>query len=396
MRILHVVPSYVPAWRYGGPIRSVHGLARAQVEAGDHVEVFTTDADGPSRLDVSTGHVVEIDGVKVWYFRRGFPARIFRAPGLGDALREHVIRFDAVHIHSVFLWPTRKAARAAARAEVPYFVSPRGMLVGTLIQRRGSLRKRLWIRFVERKTLGRAAGIVLQSDSEKRELQQFGIDLAPVHVVPNGVDFEEIEKEKAEPAPASLRALIRRKPYVLFLGRLSWKKGIERLIEAMADVPEARLVIAGNDDEGLGADLERSAARAGLAERTHLAGEVQGGAKWALLEGAAVLCLPSISENFGNVVIEAFAAGLPVVVTKSVGASELVTRADCGLVVDGTAAALSRGLRDLVTDPARAEALGRNGLRFAQQELSWGRIAQDVGAIYQRALGRPGQRMGPK
>ena len=387
MKVLHVVPSYLPAWRYGGPIRSVHGLAKAQAQAGDQVEVFTTDADGPDRLKVPTNGAVDLDGVKVWYFRRGFPARLFRAPRLGDALREHIERFDVVHLHSVFLWPTREAARAAVRGKIPYFVSPRGMLVKALIQRRGSMRKRIWIRLVERRSLRLAAGIVLQSELERRDLVELGLDLAPVHVVTNGLDFEEIQRERADLAPASLRALTDRKPYVLYLGRLSWKKGVERLIEAMAHVPQAHLIIAGNDDEGLGTNLRQIATLSGVADRVHLAGEVKGAGKWMLLEGAAVLCLPSTSENFGNVVIEAFAVGRPVVVTSSVGASELVTRARGGLVVEPTAGAIARGLSDLVNDPAHAEALGRNGLRFARPLLAWKRIAEEMDAIYRGARG---------
>ena len=137
MRILHVVPSYLPAWRYGGPIRSVHGLAKAQVRAGDEVEVFTTDADGAGRLDVPTGGPVEIDGVRVNYFRRSRPRRLYRSRAMGEALRRRLREFDVAHLHSAFLWPTQAAARAAAAARVRYFVSPRGMLVQSLIAETG-------------------------------------------------------------------------------------------------------------------------------------------------------------------------------------------------------------------------------------------------------------------
>ena len=319
MRILHVVPSYIPAWRYGGPIRSVHGLAKAQARAGDQVEVFTTDADGPRRLDVSTDRPVEIDGVLVNYFRRDFPRRLYRSRAMGEALRRRVEEFDIAHLHSVFLWPTRVAARIAAAALVPYFVSPRGMLVESLIVRRGRVRKRLWIRLVERKSLSESAGIVLQSELERQELERLGLQLAPTCVAPNGLDLEEIVIERAQPVPLEVTQLIDGDPYVVFLGRLTWKKGIDRLIAAMRDVPEARLIVAGNDEEELRPSLERLARSSGTADRVHFLGEVRGAAKWALLEGAAVFCLPSISENFGIAALEALAAGTPVVVSPTVG-----------------------------------------------------------------------------
>ena len=321
MRILHVVPSYLPAWRYGGPIRSVHGLARAQFRAGDEVEVFTTDADGPGRLDVPTDRPVEIDGVQVSYFRRGFPRRQYRSPAMGEALRRRIGEFDLAHLHSVFLWPTQVAARIAAAALVPYFVSPRGMLVESLIVRRGRLRKRLWIRLVERKSLSESAGIVLQSELERQELKRLGLQLAPTYVAPNGLDFEEIASERAQPVPREIVELIDGGPYVLFLGRLTWKKGLDRLIAAMGELPKARLLVGGNDEEGLRPGLERLARSCGAAERVHFLGEVRGAAKWALLEGAAVFCLPSISENFGIAALEALAAGSPVVISQTVGLS---------------------------------------------------------------------------
>ncbi len=116
MKILHVVPSYFPAVRYGGPIYSVHGLAAAQAALGHEVEVFTTNADGAGVSDVPLGVPVDLDGVAITYFQVGWPRRLYRAPSLGKAARRRIATFDVVHTHSVFLWPTLVAARAARRA----------------------------------------------------------------------------------------------------------------------------------------------------------------------------------------------------------------------------------------------------------------------------------------
>jgi glycosyltransferase involved in cell wall biosynthesis len=145
VRVLHVVPTYLPAWRHGGPILAVHGLAKALAARGHAVTVFTTDVHGAGRLDVPLATPVEIDGVTVWYFPVGFPRRLYRSPALTAALARTLPEIDLVHLHSVFLWPTWAAARAAFRAGVPYLLAPRGMLVGDLLRRRGWLRKRLWI-----------------------------------------------------------------------------------------------------------------------------------------------------------------------------------------------------------------------------------------------------------
>src|SRR5215510_6489655 len=120
MRILHVAPTYLPAVRYGGPIFAVHGLCQALAARGHEVEVFTTNVDGPGESRVPVGVQIRLDAVRVRYFRSPTLRRIYWSPGLGRALRAEIHQFDAVHLHSVFLWPTWAAARAAKRSDVPY------------------------------------------------------------------------------------------------------------------------------------------------------------------------------------------------------------------------------------------------------------------------------------
>lgn len=374
MRILHVVPSYLPAWRYGGPIRSVHGLAKAQAALGHEVEAFTTDADGPGRLAVPTGRAVDRDGVAVRYFPLGRPARLYRSPAMGRALSARVREFDIVHLHSVFLWPTWAAARAARAAGVPYVVSPRGMLVGDLIRRRGAVRKRLWIRFVERSTLAGAGAILATSRVELEEIRRLKLDLAPVAVVPNGIEVADFDPVSGPEISPQVESLIR-DPYVLYLGRVSWKKGLEPLLEAVALRPPVRLVIAGVDDEGQRPRLEALARSRGVEDRIRFAGPVHGPDRVALLRGARALALVSTSENFGNAVLEAMACGVPVVVSAGVGLADEVAAAGCGFVVDRAPAAIAEALGKLWENPQDARELGRRGRERVIQEFEWPTIA---------------------
>ena len=86
MRILHVVPAYLPAVRYGGPMFSVHGLCRALAARGHHVEVFTTNIDGPNNSTVPLNDPVLLDGVHVRYFPSNILRRLFWSPPLARAL----------------------------------------------------------------------------------------------------------------------------------------------------------------------------------------------------------------------------------------------------------------------------------------------------------------------
>jgi glycosyltransferase involved in cell wall biosynthesis len=177
-------------------------------------------------------------------------------------------------------------------------------------------------------------------------------------------------------------------PFILFLGRVSWKKGLDRLVAALPHAPGAVLAVAGNDEEGYRPALERLAAAHGVADRVAFLGPVQGNAKQRLLAAARTLVLPSYSENFGNAVLEAMAAGCPVVVTPEVGLAETVQTTGCGLVVDGSPETLGGALRRLLDDREAAEAMGRRGAEAAATQFAWPVVAREMERVYRGALER--------
>lgn len=384
LKLLHIVPSYLPATRYGGPIYSVHGLCQALAARGHEVHVFTTNVDGPGDSPVPLNQMVELDGVKVWYFPARRLRRLYWSPPMRDALRREIGRFDLVHLHSVFLWPTWAAARAARAAGVPYVLSPRGMLVQDLVRRKSRWLKSAWIALIERGNLERAAAIHVTSATEADELRPFGFRLPPVFVVPNGI--EPPESPEGQPVDAGIAAIIARQPLVLFLSRIHWKKGLDRLIPALAEMPVGHLAIVGNDEEGYLPELQRLAAACGVAERvTFLPRSVSGANKEALFAAAKALVLPSYSENFGNVVLEAMARGCPAVVTPEVGAAEVVRTSGGGVVAAGDPQALARALASLLGDPRR-EAIGQQGQRHVTTHFTWSGVAERMEAAYHGLL----------
>lgn len=381
MRILHVIPTYVPAWRYGGPIIAVHGLCRALVRRGHEVHVFTTSVDGPVDLDVPLGTPVDMDGVSVRYFASRHLRRLYWSPPLGAALKARLPDYDLVHLHSVFLWPTWAAARAARRAGRPYVVSPRGMLVRALVTRKSWFAKTLWIRLVERNTVRYAAAIHATSALEREQLGRFGFALPHTEVIPNGV-----EMETGAPSSDSAVSVPTDRPYLLFLGRVNWKKGLDRLIPALTLVPDVNLVVAGNDEENYRPVLEVLAAREGVRGRVHFVGPVYGQDKQLLLRGALALVLPSYSENFGNVVLEAMAAGCPAVVTEEVGLADVVRSSGAGVVTGGTPEALGNALQRLTADAEARRAMGEQGRRIVAADYSWDSVASRMEALYGNIL----------
>ena len=384
MKILHVVPTYYPATRYGGPIRSVHGLASAQASQGHDIHVYTTNADGKGVLPVPLDRPVLLDGVNVWYFATSLGRRIYRSPKMHEALALNITNFDILHLHSVFLWPTSAAARAARKAGIPYILSPRGMLVGDLIRRKSSLAKHAWIALFERRNIENAAAVHLTSEIEASELSALGLRYKRLTVLPNGIDLPKREWSSREESETFTYG--RHRPYVLFLGRLNWKKGLDRLIPAMQQVSNANLLVAGNDEENYRPELEALARRCGVAERICFLGPIDGEKKWELLSSAELLALPSYSENFGNVVLEAMAVGCPVVVTPEVGLASVVRGTGCGVITNGEPASLGSQISRLLDDNDSRRAMGEAGRRAVEAKFNWKAISRDMLDVYAHAL----------
>lgn len=393
----------------------MHGLCRALAGRGHEVVVFTTNVDGPDDSDVPLDERVDLDGVTVRYFPSRRLRRLYWSPPMKAALVRDVGGFDLVHLHSVFLWPTSAAAAAARRASIPYVISPRGMLVPELIRRRSRFVKTLWLQLFEHPNFRHAAAIHFTSRREWEDARRVGIPVPRGFVVGNGVervsnerratsgeegedgrglgrgDVNESGVSRRTPEPParaqSSDSPLSARRFVLFLGRISWKKGLDRLVRAMALVPEAQLVIAGNDEEGLTPRLQELAGAMGVAERVVFVGHVGGPEKEDLLDSAAMLVLPSISENFGNVVLEAMAAGCPVVTTPEVGAAEIVEEEGAGQVVAGEPHALGSAIAELLRDEAARLEMGERG-RIAARRYTWEVVAERMEEEYARVRGR--------
>jgi glycosyltransferase involved in cell wall biosynthesis len=383
MRLVHVVPTYLPARRYGGPIVAVHGLCRALAARGHEVEVYTTSIDGPHDSAVPHGEPVVLDGVTVRYFASPRLRRLSYAPALSRALRGAMAGFDVAHLHSVFLWPTWRAARIAQAARVPYVISPRGMLVKRLIASRSRWVKTAWIALIERSNLEHAAAVHTTSEVERREVEQFGWKLRRMVVAPNAVE-EVDDSVRNDAISPDIVALGSEQPLVLFFGRLARVKGLDRLLRAFARTKRGILAIVGADYENLTNELLQLADALNIRDRVRLVTRVVSGAdKEHVFASACVLVLPSYSESFGNTVVEALQRGIPAIVTPEVGAAEAVTQSGGGLVVEGAAEPLGTAIAALVDDPARAAAMGQAGRRYVQRHCGWQGVAGQMEALYE-------------
>ena len=375
MKVLQVAAYYAPAFVYGGPPRSIHALCRALGRAGADVQVFTTDANGTHALPMTITGCGTFEDVPVRYFPRTWPRSPIGSRPLNEALRRDVGRYDVVHIHGLWNRVVCSAARAASRAGVPYVLSPRGMLEGAALAHRGWRKRIGWILGQSRVVHGAS---LLHATSETERATLLGLrTAAPVAFIPNGVDIGP--QPRRMPAP----------PLVVFIGRLHPIKRLDLVIDAFAAVrerrPDAQLAIAGPEES---ACRDALAARAGRhAHAVTWLGGIDERQRRELLGRASALVMCSDSESFGMSVLEAMAAAVPVVVTRTCPWPD-VERHGAGYWVEQNVWAIADALVRILDDPGRARAMGERGRVLAERTYRWDAVADAFVAQY-RGLRMP-------
>jgi glycosyltransferase involved in cell wall biosynthesis len=381
LRVLHVTPYFAPAFRYGGPPRSILGLCRALVDTGVDVEVFTTTANGPEPLPPAPDGT-EYEGIRVRYFPLGWPQRYWYATGLGAALDRALPAADLVHVHGLWNLTGMTAISRARAASCPYVVSPRGMLQPAAMRRHRALKTAAYWA-VERANLHGAAFLHATSLVEQQQIDAYG---PPVVTIANGVTPVAVPAEALD----RLRRRARIEPddeVVVCLGRLHPIKRLDLLAQAFAIVrqqrPRARLVIAGPDEGGYRQRVEPLFAP--VADATRWLGAVDAETAGALFSASRTLVQCSDSESFGMSVAEALAAGLPVVVTDRTPWSQVATLG-LGCSVGHEPVAIARAILQILERPAEGCAMGARGRTWARETFGWDTIGRLMRDTYQHVL----------
>ena len=385
MRILHVVPGISP--KYGGPT-NIPGLLRGLLRHGVDTTLLTTDNDPDERLDVPLNVPVVRDGVPhVFHHVWPVASRFGFAPSLVSTLRRTITSYDLVHIHWLYNFACMAAARAAVAAGVPFVVQPRASL-DPHMRRKNAVVKRVYLSTIARPLLTRAAAVVFTAEDE-RARAEYG-PRRPEWVVPNGLDLAAYERL---PPRGAFRAAVPGLdgPFLLFLGRLSRQKGLDLLLPAFQRLlrtrPDLRLVLAGPDHEGYQADVRALAQRLGVAERVLFPGLISGDVKLAAFVDADLFVLPSYAENFGGVIIEALACGLPVVISDQVNIHHELSDAGAATVVTCSIDAVAAGIDAALADTGNRRRIAALGPAMVRDRYGWDTIVPRLIARYTEAIG---------
>ena len=324
-----------------------------------------------------------LDGIPVHHVR-SLPVRFLISfcyvGGLVCHLLRHRADYDLVHVffmkHSAL-----GAVLAGAFTRTPVVVRP--ACAGPPGDLYPLLRGRsVWRRVME--VCRRASAFVALSEDLVTELVAFGCPPERIHRIPSGVALPERVSPPSQSAPE-----------VVFAGRLDAQKGLDVLLEAwrrvVDEVPGARLTLLGDGPQR--SDLEETAQRLGITRSVTFAGVVDDVP--ARLHLARAFVLPSTAEGMSSALLEAMAAGRPVVATRVSGSTELVRHGREGLLAEpGDAAGLAAALRRLLADTDLADRLGRNARERVRRRYSDRRLAEAHLALYHRLLEERGR--GPR
>jgi glycosyltransferase involved in cell wall biosynthesis len=341
VKILYVLGSFYPA-QSGGPNNTTYWAAKELARRGADVTVASLkDGLTPEHLE---GHALDLDrenrfeGICAWYF--DYKKNRYHSFSMFRWLLANAKRYDMVNLTSIFFPWSWLTAFLCILYRVPFSIAPRGELEPNAFRYSKGKKELMSMIFLKR-LMARARFVMVTSQQEERYSRSF---------FPRSMAFETVPNYMKLETKAPSLEVIRKKRNILYLGRIHPKKGIENLIKAfgLLEPREHQLLIAGSGEASYVKMLETLAGKNRWAKAIHFLGHLDGEVKSKTYREAKIMVLPSYSENFGNVVLEALAHATPVVASRFTPWSGL-ENARCGKWVDNDPAALAHGMEALLS-----------------------------------------------
>lgn len=387
MKILQVIPYFVPAWDYGGPLQVCYQLSRELVKRGHEVVVYTTDSLNAKSRIAEPEEIM--DGIEVKRFRNLSNTLAYKhniSFPLGMLLSANEIKnFDIIHIHEYRVPQNACIHHYSKKYGVPYVLQAHGSLP---VDAPKQILKKRYDSVWGHRILNDASRLIALTPTEAEQYKSMGVSEDKIEIVPNGIDLSEFESLPERGEFRKKYGLSDDQKIVLYLGRIHQTKSIDLLVKAFAglskEVSDARLIIVGPDD-GYLPSLKKLVADLGISDKVLSTGPLYGREKLEAYVDADVFVTPSF-YGFPVTFVEACACGVPIVITERGDNLDWVHN-QVGFVTAYNEDELEKAITKILHNLATAKKFGENGQKLTKEKLNWREIAIHVERLYIECMG---------
>lgn len=364
MKIIHYIPSIDRT--SGGVGAYIQLLAK---ELGKLVELHVVTHESPNMLEIPNAQL---------HFITGGIKRLLQTKREWRALLNELDP-NVVHENCCWIPSCAFTQKWAQNWGYKVVLTPHGMLEPWILKRHYRTKKVPALFFYQKAAIKRANILHATAESEKENLLKLGYN-DHITVIANGIDVKSIK----------MKTSWKRNKEILFLSRIHVKKGINFLIEAVAqlkeEMKEYTVRIAGEGDIDYINKLKDFAVQQGVNDIISFEGGIYGNRKWELFRQADLFVLPTYSENFGIVVAEALASGTPVITTQGTPWQDLENY-QCGWWTQVGKKSTIKALKEfLQCSEVQLEKMGKNGRKLIEEKYSSKKMAADMVELYEKII----------
>jgi glycosyltransferase involved in cell wall biosynthesis len=350
-------------------------------KAGHDVVMVTSDAGslrirkGTKNEDLSTikeDKLIEILGISTYVLRSTLPQIGWYCSGANRLAKKIIKDFDVVYIHNWYDHLPFVFSKIAYEQNIPYVFNPHGTIHSEA--RKKYKREIKWIidKIYTKKMINNASALHATGESEKIEFLKMGANIEKIFRIDPTVVKENFKIKKRTKILENLNIDKISKPYILFLGRIHEKKGIEILLEVFSKIKlnNLTLIIAGTGDEKYTKEIKDIIHKLGLKNRVKLTGYVIGDEKLQLLESAKIYILPSYSDVHPVSITEAIMMKTPVLVTKNCDYPE-VEEYNVGIIRESNIKSIHEGLQKMLDNEEQLKIFSNNTKKLIEEKFDF-------------------------
>lgn len=370
MKILHVVESL---YKYGGANVACLDIANRQASQGHIVSVFSTNVESGEEVEQSSQlyKVVKCKRIDLPFGR----FRIIK--NLKNNFIETLKTFqpDIIHVHALWDPLVHTAIKLGHKYNIPLIHSPHGMLTPWALSNKATKKKIAW-NLYQKNDLKKINRFHVTCEEEKKDLIRLGIN-APISIIPLGIDIQDYDLSTKKESKK-----------ILFISRIHPKKGLINLVEAWHKIQKEgwKILICGPDDDNHEQEVKQKIEELGLNDFFEFKGPVTGSEKNNLFKECDLFILPTHSENFGIVVLEALSFGMPVITTKG-SPWESINQYNAGWWVEIGVDPLEHALTNFLSLTKNEKLIiGKNAQNLAKEKFSWDIIINHLLEIYKEII----------